>query len=334
MTLPHTTPNGLSRRGLLGAGAALGLAALLRPHAALAAPLLRRAERKRVLRLAHPSDTHVEPELRGAIGMRQAFEHMMSQKPELVITGGDLPFDTSSTPEGRSRELWTLFKTIVKDTVPAGVPVHHTLGNHDVFGRDKKKSNATGHEPFYGKRWFMDNFEYSRTYQSFEKAGWKFIILDSIDLLPDGSGDFRCKLGDEQMAWFKGELERTPATTPVVVVSHAPIISVANFFDRADDEWKTDGPRLTIDASRMHVDCRDIHKLFDKHKNVKLCLAGHLHQTDRCEYHGVTHICEGAVCGNKWKGPRHGTPEGYGIVDLYDDGTFEHQYLTFGWKAE
>ncbi|MFA6046312.1 MAG: metallophosphoesterase [Phycisphaerales bacterium] len=322
----------LSRRALLGAGTALGLASLLRTPAALAAPL--RSGRNRVLRFAHPTDTHVEPELRGALGMRTAFEHMMSQKPELVITGGDLPFDTGSTPEGRSRELWTLFNTIVKDTVGSTVPIYHTIGNHDVFGRDKKKAKATGKEPFYGKQWFLDNFQYTRTFQSFEKGGWKFIILDSINLLPDGSGEFHCKLGDEQMAWFKNELTTTPATTPIVVISHAPIISVANFFDQDDSEWETDGPDLKVPSSRMHVDCRDIHALFDKHPNVKLCLAGHFHQSDRCQFHGVTHITNGAVCGAKWKGPKRGTPEGYGLIDLFDDGTFEHQYMTYGWKAE
>lgn len=319
----------LTRRALLGASAAFGVASLLRtPWAHAAAP---RAGRTRVLRFAHPTDTHVEPEHRGAEGMRAAFEHMMSQKPELVITGGDLPFTTASVPEARSRELWQLFNGIVKDTVGTSAPIYHTLGNHDVFGRDKKASHATGHEPFYGKQWFLDNFEYQSTYQSFEKGGWKFIILDSINLLPDGSGEFRCKLGEEQMSWFKQELK---TDMPTVVVSHAPIISVVNYFDADDSKWETDGPNLKVQTSRMHVDCREIHTLFEKHRNVKLCLAGHIHQSDRCDYHGVTHITDGAVSGAKWKGPKRYTPEGYGMIDLFDDGTFEHQYMTYGWKAQ
>ena len=26
--------------------------------------------------------------------------------------------------------------------------------------------------------------------------------------------------------------------------------------------------------------------------------------------------------------------EGYGLIDLYDDGTFEREYVKYGWKAE
>ena len=45
-------------------------------------------------------------------------------------------------------------------------------------------------------------------------------------------------------------------------------------------------------------------------------------------------ICDGAVCGNWWKGVYHHCPEGYGILDLHPDGRFEHQYVTYGWNAE
>ena len=34
------------------------------------------------------------------------------------------------------------------------------------------------------------------------------------------------------------------------------------------------------------------------------------------------------------KGPLQQFPEGYGVIDLYPDGRFEHQYVAFGWKAE
>jgi hypothetical protein len=27
-------------------------------------------------------------------------------------------------------------------------------------------------------------------------------------------------------------------------------------------------------------------------------------------------------------------PEGYGIVDLYPDGTVENRYVTYGWQAK
>src|SRR5262249_25554403 len=108
----------------------------------------------------------------------------------------------------------------------------------------------------------------------------------------------------------------------------------ANYFDKDDAQWDNISPDLKVSAKRMHVDCRDLDALFQKHRNVKLCLSGHLHLLDRCDYNGVTYICDGAVSGAKWKGRKRQTPEGYGVIDLFADGTFKHEYMTYGWKAE
>lgn len=78
----------------------------------------------------------------------------------------------------------------------------------------------------------------------------------------------------------------------------------------------------------MHGDVQRIVRLLRQHPNVKLALSGHLHLTERLEYSGVTY-----VCGGWWKGPHHGTPEGYLLVDLYDDGSVENRYVAYGWKA-
>lgn len=114
----------------------------------------------------------MQPELRAAEGMAACFKHMFSlaDAPSLVITGGDLPMDTGSTPEDRSKVEWDLFKRVLADSVPSSVPVHHTIGNHDVFGRNKEKSRATGQEQGFGKRWFLNNFGYERTYRSFDQG--------------------------------------------------------------------------------------------------------------------------------------------------------------------
>ncbi len=289
---------------------------------------------QRVLRFAHPTDIHVKPELNGDKGMTAAFNHMFSLKdpPQMVLTGGDLPFDTASSDQARSASLWKLFDRIISDTVPKSIPIHHTIGNHDIWGRDKEKCNSTGIEPFFGKKWFMDNFGYTRTYYSFDAAGWHFIVLDSFDLIP-GSKDFVARIVGEQLEWLKADLARTASVTPIVIVTHVPIFSAANFFDNAEQKRST-GPDVTISHTRMHMDYRQLDTLFAGYPNIKLCLSGHIHLFDRSDYNGVTHICDGAVCGDKWNGPRQRTPEGYGLIDLFDDGHFEHRYMTYGWKAE
>jgi len=46
---------------------------------------------------------------------------------------------------------------------------------------------------------------------------------------------------------------------------------------------------------------------------------------DRIEYNGVTYLCNGAVSGNWWRGAYQECEPGYALLDLYDDGTFEHR---------
>jgi DNA repair exonuclease SbcCD nuclease subunit len=288
---------------------------------------------KRVLRFAHPTDIHVKPELRGDQGMTAAFNHMfnLADPPQMILTGGDLPFDTASSDQPRSASLWKLFDKIIGDTVPKAIPIHHTIGNHDIWGRDMELCHSTGNEPFFGKKWFLDNFGYQRTWYSFDQTGWHFVILDSFDLVP-GSKDYIARIVGDQLDWLKADLAATPKTTPILIVTHVPIFSAANFFDDAEQKHST-GPDVTISHTRMHMDYRELDTLFADYPNIKLCLSGHLHLFDRVQYNGITHICDGAVCGDKWKGPRQRTPEGYGLIDLYSDGSFQHQYMPYGWKA-
>jgi 3',5'-cyclic AMP phosphodiesterase CpdA len=327
----------LPRREALRTFVAAGAAFAAAPRVLASAPDTSSGvgARKRALRLAHPTDIHVQPELRGGQGMRACFEHMLalSDPPQLIITGGDLPMDSASSPEPRSRVQWDLFRKVLADTVGTRVPIQHTLGNHDIFGRDKVACKATGNEPFYGRRWFLDNFGYERTYRSFDNSGWHVIILDSIDLLPDGD-EYAARITGEQLDWLKADLASTPKTTPVLVISHVPILSVATYFDKAELDQVPDSLDLRVSSKRTHVDCRELEALFRSHGNVKLCLSGHLHLLDRCMYNGITYICDGAVSGAKWKGHKCQTPEGYGLIDLYADGSFEHQYVTFGWNAK
>src|ERR1700722_9605304 len=165
---------------------------------------------QRVLRFAHPTDIHVQPELGGGAGMAAAFRHMMGLKdpPQMILTGGDLPMDIASTEQPRSAMLWKLFKKVLADEIPASMSIHHAIGNHDIWGRDRDACGATGKEPFFGKRWFLDEFGYSKTYYSYDMAGWHFIVLDSFDL--DRSGpEYTSRIMGEQLDWLKADLKGT-----------------------------------------------------------------------------------------------------------------------------
>jgi hypothetical protein len=67
--------------------------------------------------------------------------------------------------------------------------------------------------------------------------------------------------------------------------------------------------------------------------NIRAVLAGHLHHYEENMISRVPFYNSGAVCGNYWKGPMMGCPEGFGVVDLHSDGSVKFQYQTYGWKA-
>lgn len=283
----------------------------------------------RPLRLAHLTDSHTQPERRAAEGTAACLRHVreLERPVDLVVTGGDLIMDSFEADRSRTKPQWDLYTRVLRDE--CAVPIEHTLGNHDIWGWHKGKSGATGSEPDYGKKWAMDVLGLAKPYRSFNRGGWHFVILDTV--VSDGDG-YLGRLDNEQFEWLQSDLAAVPPTTPIVVISHIPILAACVLNDLKGDaeqqrEFKIPGSWLLIDGRRV----RD---LFQSHRNVKLCLSGHIHQLDRVDFEGVTYICDGAVSGAWWKGPKHRCPEGYGVVELFPGGTFSHEYKTYGWKAE
>ncbi len=318
----------LSRRRFLGAAGAT-IAAASSPGLFLSGQPARGQQSnteppKRSLRLGHLTDVHIQPERSATDGLVKALRHVQSltDAPELLLAGGDSIMDALAASNGRTKQQWRLWKQVLADE--CSLPVEACIGNHDVWGWNRDKSRTTGDEAGWGKEWALDEFEIDKRYRSFDRAGWHFIVLDSI--FPDEETVYQGRLDDEQFDWLQSDLKQTGDETPVLVLSHIPILTVAavEFADQIADD-----PRRIRMTS--HQDSQRIVGLFKQHPNVKLCLSGHLHLTEQIEYAGVTYICSGAVSGNWWKGDHHGTQEGYAVVDLYDDGSIDWEYQDYGW---
>lgn len=283
-------------------------------------------DRRRVLRVAHLTDLHIQPERRAAEGVAACLDHLATPaiKPDLIVTGGDLIMDAFAADETRTRLQWELLTKAFKDHAPC--PVAHTLGNHDIWGWNKKKSKTSGSERQWGKAWALEQLGMSRPYHSFDKAGWHFVCLDSVR--PRDEDGYQAFLDDEQLAWLKADLAATPKATPVLVVSHISIFAASPILDG--------NPSKPVEASYgvIHRDAPALHRIFREHGNVRLALSGHMHRLDRTEIDGVTYICDGAVSGSWWKGRKDNCDEGFGLFDLFDDGTFDYRYHTYGWHAE
>lgn len=281
--------------------------------------------RRPAVTFAHLTDIHVKPEGEARDGMARALRHAQvhPSRPEFIVNGGDAIDDALAVPEQRVRDLWKLWGGTL--AMNKALPVRHCVGNHDIFGWNRTKSGATGMEPHYGKLWALEAFELSTPYHSFQHGGWHFIVLDSC--MPTGLPDgfvYRPLLDEKQFEWLEGELARLPSTTPVCVISHVPLLSAAALYYGPQSVSQKPWPYLSL---LVHVDAHRIKELFALYPNVRCCVSGHLHLVETVEYNGVRHYCNGAVCGDLWRGPHQECRPGYAIMKLYDDGSSEREYV-------
>ena len=310
---------GIAAAGIVGGNAIL-------PN--LAEAKTEEQEKSRVLTVAHITDVHIQPERSAEEWLAECFHHIQSQKPtpDFILNSGDSVMDSLDDTKDRVKTLWECWKRTVKNE--CSLKMENCIGNHDVWGwgMKEKEKEANQNDPLWGKAWAMESLGLKSRYRSFDKKGWHFILLDSTG--ESEKSAYIAKLDEEQFLWFKKDLESTPTETPVLIISHIPILAACAFFDGENEKTG----RWTIPGQWVHIDARKIKDLFLEHSNVKLCLSGHIHLKDRVDYNNITYLCNGAVCGSWWKGNYQETPPGYALVHLFNDGTFDYSYETYGWK--
>jgi len=302
--------------GLAAVGAAFGIAPRA-AHARAAAPA-------RALRFAHFTDLHITPDRDSEPGMIKAFESAHAEKIEMILTGGDLIMDSYATRRAQVDREWTLLHKLFAEHCK--VPVEHCLGNHDVFGWCRTKADAKGDEPDFGYARPLAELKLSSRWRSFDRNGWHFIVLSSVELDPTDECKYLGKLNDEQRAWLEADLAKN--TLPTVVVSHIPIVTITPHI-RGETEVRA--KETTISGGFVHLDAAPIHGIFRRSGKVKLVLSGHTHLIDRCEADGVTYACSGAVCGGWWKPTKTYCDPCYALIDLMDDGSFRYEIKPTGW---
>lgn len=246
-------------------------------------------------------------------------------RPDFILTGGDLVFDAMEVDAARARMLFELYRKVAADHT--SIPIRNTVGNHDIFGW--MTPGVTAGTAGYGRAMVKDFLSLPQTYYAFDHKGWRFYVLDNIQPRPGLDPAYTGFLGAEQTEWLRQELDRKPAGMPAVMCEHIPFLTVTLFrskgFQSDAGEWRIANGVICGDAPQRLELMRD--------RNVRLSLSGHIHQLDHIEYAGTHFICDGAVCGSWWKGPHHGVPEGFGVIDLGADGSVRHQYHAYGWRA-
>ncbi len=166
----------------------------------------------------------------------------LPKKPAAVIINGDLALAIGTAAD------YTVIRELIAPLRDAGIPVHLTLGNHDV--RDI----------------FMQAFPEMKSASALKDARHnglidlpttRLILLDTLDQSPGPAG----KLGAEQIAWILARIDEVP-TKQVVLIGHH-------------------NPQVGGDTSHYKggiVDTADFWPEIAKRDQVKAYIHGHTHE--------------------------------------------------------
>lgn len=316
-----------ARRDFIKKAALAGTITSLLPVSLQALPKGGKKDRKRSLRIAHITDVHIldQPNAESLFAQVLREINNMDDKPDFIINTGDTVMDENKQTRETVAARWQAWHRVAKKENK--LPMYSALGNHDVwYGPDEKLDTEYRKDKLYGKAWAMQELAMPSRYYSFSKNGWHFIALDSIN------GTEGYQLDQEQVQWLHDELKKVDASTPVCVFSHVPILSMGALLYATKRKPLKE---VSFPSADMHNDHHMIKDIFLKHKNVKLCLSGHVHYVDGIEYLGVKYLCNGAVSGNWWREPLHldDFPPVYTVVDLFADGSIAYQHFYYNTKA-
>ncbi len=268
------------------------------------------------LRLVFYTDVHAMPARGAADAVLIAAEAINQSRPDLIIGGGDYidgGFNAGSVSMTRHWNIYMrMHRAMHADIYPA-------IGNHDLVGVQPKDGSPPNIEP---RSDYLQRMGLSRTWYSFDEAGYHFIMLDSMSIV-GGDVGYEGHLNTEQMAWLKEDLSGIGFDTPIVVTLHMPLLT--NVYSA------TKGNMEGVPVNRAMIDNVEILELFNQH-NLILVLQGHLHVAEVIRWRNTTFITGGAICGSWWRGPRFGTEEGYYVIEL-DGDKVNWQYVDYGWNA-
>ncbi len=200
----------MERRDLLGLAAAGGGAVFASALAGCAASLS--GAKDKDFYFVQLSDTHwgysgpANPDAANTLRRAVASVNALAVPPDFVVFTGDLTH-TTDDPVERRRRL-AEFKTIVGDLTVKNV--RFMPGEHDA-----SLDRGAAYRELFGDTQF-----------SFDHRGVHFIALDNVS-------DPGAKLGEEQLQWLAGHLQRRDRAAPIVVLTHRPLFDLAPRWDWA-----------------------------------------------------------------------------------------------------
>lgn len=158
------------------------------------------------------SDTHwgyegpANPDAKVTLPKAVAAVNALPAPPDFIVFTGDLTH-TTEDPAERRRRL-SEFQRIVAELQVKNV--HFMPGEHDA-----SLDRGAAFSELFGP-----------THYTFDHKGVHFIVLDNVS-------DPGARLGDEQLAWLKADLDKLDRAAPIVVLTHRPLFDLAPQWDWA-----------------------------------------------------------------------------------------------------
>jgi 3',5'-cyclic AMP phosphodiesterase CpdA len=269
------------------------------------------------IRLVFYTDVHARTEWDTPKAMALAANNINAINPDFVINGGDLITDGFNSSEMGAVPRWHAYMQM-QQAIKADV--YSTIGNHDLVGASLPHGIKTTRDP---RAVFQSQMGLQQTYYSFDAVGYHFIILDAIDITGD-KYRYRGYIWPEEMEWLKQDLAKVRLGTPVIVVTHIPLLT--SFYAA------TKGSTIAAPKNRVIINNDKVLNVLKKH-NVVLVLQGHLHVKELIKWQGISFIVGGAISGKWWRGPYYGAEEGFNIITMSGNRA-GWEYIDYGWTAK
>jgi predicted phosphodiesterase len=214
--------------------------------------------------------------------LEEAARQFERDKPSFLVELGDL-IDAAASVETERSYLKTInrpFSAICKDR-------HYVLGNHCVDTLNKDE--------------FLGGVEQEKSYYSFDRGGFHFVVLDSCfrsDGQPYGRKNFQwtdANIPAAEIEWLEGDLKSSGK--PVIVFAHQ---------------------RLDVSNSHGVKNNADVRKVLEASRRVLAVFQGHSHQNDLKEIGGI-HYCT-LVAMVEGSGAKN---NGYSVMEIEPNGTIQ-----------
>jgi len=266
------------------------------------------------LKIVFFSDTHARTEWETPKALSQAADAIHAQQADMVFCGGDMITEGFRCSESMALPRWAAYREMRRAIHPKPIEI---IGNHDLVGIQPEDGSPPVDDP---RAQVRSQLKLPQTYRSFDQHGYHFILLDSIAVTSEAFG-YRGYIGPGQMYWLRRDLSLVSTSTPIVVVTHIPLL--------------TDPSQLAIGSDRpppsnLYItNNREVLAAFEGH-HLLAVLQGHLHINQILQHDRTAFITGGSISGGWWRGSWKGTPPGFGVLQLYPDHV-EWTYHPLDW---